>query len=38
MIDGLQIHIQNRMMKPPAIALSGVESVLQGGEWIVGAS
>jgi hypothetical protein len=30
MVDGLQIHICNRMMKPLAIALSGVGRGLGG--------
>jgi hypothetical protein len=32
-VDGFHIHIQNRMMKPPAIALSGAWRGLQGERW-----
>jgi hypothetical protein len=33
MVDGLHKHIQNRMKKPLAIALSGVEKCLRGCVW-----
>jgi hypothetical protein len=32
MVDGLHIHIQNRMMKPLATALSGVGRESKGGD------